>query len=297
MSTFILFIALAVTLSFPSILVYLILTDSVRQKARFLEFRKDIPRFTFRLLALGSFLWLLSVWTAVSSTQWIDPHLLPTPQAVAEAFVGLFSGGQVLFDIGISVTRILVGFFPAALTGTFIGLLAGNFRSLYAVIIPPNTFVRYIPPTAFIALLIVWFGLGEPLKVSLIALGIFFFLVQMTMDAVRAVPLEYLEVAYTLGTRRGGVFWRVTLPAALPDIMVIWRINISAAWTFLVVAEFLGATQGLGRLLNESFRYNRIPQLYATILLIGFIGLIFDLFFEWILMKARLSWRKYYVES
>lgn len=294
MTTLILVFAIV---SYPSILVYLTLRDVLLGRARFLEFRKDIPRYTLRLLGLGAFLWLLAVWVALTSGQTIDPHFLPSPKAVAQAFIGLFTTEQVMIDISVSVGRILVGFLPAALAGTFIGLLAGNFRSLYAVIIPPNTFVRYIPPTAFIALLIVWFGLGESLKVSLIALGIFFFLIQMTMDAVRSVPMEYLEVAFTLGTGRWGVFWRVTLPAALPDIMVIWRINMSAAWTFLVVAEFLGATQGLGRLINESFRYNRIPQLYASILLIGFIGIVFDLFFERILMKARLSWRKYYVES
>ncbi len=288
-----------VTISFiiavllTGILLYLIVRDILLHKTRFFEFKKDIPTSIERYFAVGSFIWLLSLWYVVSYSGLINSRFVPLPHEVAKAFFELFNNQSILLDIWASVRMIFTGFLLAASLGTLLGLLAGSFKRFYAIIIPPNSFIRYIPPTAFISLFILWFGIGEGSKISLIFAGIFFFIVQMVTDATRNVAKEYLEVAYTLGANRWTIFWNVVVRAALPDIVLAWRINIAAAWTFLVVAELIAAQQGLGHLIAVSQRFLNTPQLFSAILLIGFIGLIIDFSFEG-LMRIWFPWRRAY---
>lgn len=278
---------------YPALLLALALARGGMPQ-RFFEFRKQLSRFERASLSCATFVWILGIWSSLAYTVLVNRQFLPPPHQVAQVFLGLLTRGDVWVDVATSVARVLIGFFPAALVGTVLGIMAGNFGALYSAIIPPNGFLRYIPPTAFIALMMVWFGLGEMLKASVIAIGVFFFVVQMTMEAVRNVSFDYIEVAHTLGVSRWNILRRVTIPAALPDILQAWRINLSAAWTFLVIAEFLGATTGLGRLINVSFRYNHVPDLFAAILLIGVIGLVTDTIFETVLWSV-FKWKRPYV--
>ncbi len=291
MRTMFLALSLAIFIILPIGLAYLIVRDIRSKKRNIFDFQKEISSMEFRAFAISGFAWLLSLWMVLSYGGLVETSFLPYPHDVILEFGKLITEKSIFGDIFASVRRIFAGFFLAAILGTFLGLLAGSFKRFYAIIIPTNSFIRYIPPTVFISLLILWFGIGERPKILLIFLGIFFFIVQMVTDATRNVPKEYLEVAFTLGTNHWDVFWRVVVPAAMPDILVVWRTNMSGAWIFLVVAELIASQEGLGHLIAVSQRYLNTPQLFAGIILIGFIGFLIDLGFEG-LMRVLFPWRR-----
>jgi NitT/TauT family transport system permease protein len=289
--TIVFLLSLAILIVLPILLTNSIVKDIKSEKKRLFAFDKEISSREYRVFALSSFAWLLSLCMFLTYGALVDTSFLPYPHDVILNLWNLLADKDILADILASVRRIFAGFFLAAILGTFLGLLAGSFKVFYAAIIPLNSFIRYIPPTVFISLLILWFGIGEEPKIFLIFLGVLFFLIQMVTDATQNVPKEYREVAFTLGTNHWDVFWKVVVPAAMPDILLAWRINMSGAWIYLVVAELIASQEGLGHLIAISQRYLNTPQLFAGIILIGFIGFLIDLGFE-VLMRVLFPWRR-----
>lgn len=292
----VLILCLAIILGMPLAVLFPIVRDVFFGKGQFLKLRETLAVRTHQAYATGAFAWLITWWILLSYGEIIDPKFLPYPHKVVESLLGFFKGGEIFADLGASIGRIAVGFLSAALSGTVLGVLAGSFPRFSALIMPPNSFIRYIPPTAFVGLFILWWGVEELSKIALIFAGVFFFLLQMVADQVANVPHTYLEVAYTLGASRGQVFWRVIVPAASPDILIVWRVNMAAAWIFLVVAEFIASQEGLGHLMSVAQRFFRADQLFAAILLIGIVGLVIDLGFEG-LMRLCFAWRRQYVQA
>jgi len=173
-----------------------------------------------------------------------------------------------------------------------LGLLMGSFEVVRSFFQPPINAIRYMPASAFIVLLIVLEGLGEEEKLTLIWIGVFFQLVLMVMDIAHRVPDEMLNVAYTLGASRWKVFYKVFLPATFPEVVDALRITIGWAWTYLIVAELLGAERGIGTFILISERFLRMDRIIAAILTIGVLGLITDTIFGLI-----HRWRFPYVEK
>lgn len=210
-----------------------------------------------------------------------------------EAFLQLLASGELLREVTTSVTRVLIGFSLAGVAGVPLGLTAGSFLLIHRLISPVNSFLRYVPPTAFIALLILYLGIGEAFKYGAIFFGIIFFIVQMVIDVVDGLDAHYLEMARTSGFSNWQAFRHVIVPFALPRITTVLRINLSAAWTFLVAAELIGSDSGLGHLIAVSQRFLRVADLYAAIFTFGLIGLVSDRAFEW---TSRRVFRWYYLE-
>lgn len=209
------------------------------------------------------------------------------------SFVNLLSSGELVIQALISFKRVVVGFVLASILGVSIGLLAGSFLVMNHLVAPVNSFLRYIPPTAFISLLIVYFGVGETYKYAVIFLGVIFFIIQMVIDVVDDVDMRYMEIGLTSGYSNWDLFKRVIAPFCWPRILDVLRINLSAAWTFLVAAELVGAESGLGHLIAVSQRFLRVGDLYAGILTFGIIGLITDKFLS---VASRWLFKWYYVE-
>jgi NitT/TauT family transport system permease protein len=155
----------------------------------------------------------------------------------------------------------------------------GSFEVVRSFFQPPINAIRYMPASAFIVLLIVLEGLGEEEKLTIIWIGVFFQLVLMVMDIAHRVPDEMLNVAYTLGASRWKVFYKVFLPATFPEVVDALRITIGWAWTYLIVAELLGAERGIGTFILISERFLRMDRIIAAILTIGVLGLITDTIF------------------
>jgi NitT/TauT family transport system permease protein len=252
---------------------------------------KEIPKRLYTTAGFVTFILFLAVWSVLSYGGIVNPLFLPTPTAVFASAVDLFAHGDLLSDIGISFSRVLVGFLVAAIIGIPLGILMGSLKIMEGAFEPIIGFIRYMPASAFIPLLILWIGLGEPEKMSVIFLGTFFQLTLMIMDVTKNVQNELIEVSYTLGAKKNQVFTKVILPASLPGIVDTLRITFGWAWTYLVVAEIVGASSGLGYMIMQASRFLQPDKIIVGILTIGLLGLLTDMVFKAI-YRASFSWMR-----
>jgi NitT/TauT family transport system permease protein len=246
--------------------------------------KRSIPRPTVLLLGIVGFLVLLGLWWLVAAltadpTQEDTTQLIPRPDVVLRTWVDMTLHLGFLGDVGWSTFRILAGFAIAALMAVPLGLLMGSFEIVRSSFQPPINFIRYMPASAFIPLLLILQGLGEDEKITIIWIGVFFQLVLMVMDIAHRVPDEMLNVAYTLGASRWTVFRKVFLPATFPEVVDALRITMGWAWTYLIVAEIVAAQAGIGNFILVAQRFFRDDRIIAAIVTIGVLGLITDTLF------------------
>jgi NitT/TauT family transport system permease protein len=251
--------------------------------------REAIPTGIYIALSIGSFAVLLLVWSALTYTKLIDPLFLPTPTRVFQAGLDLFLEFGFTTDILNSTYRVMLGFVLAAVLGVPLGLLMGTFKAAEALIEPVMGFIRYMPASAFIPLFILWLGIGDVEKVAIIFVGSFFQLVLMVAVVAKNVHQDMLETAYTLGAKRMQVIWKVLLPASLPGILDTLRIIVGWAWTYIVVAELVASSSGIGYMIISAQRMLRTSSIIFGILTIGVLGLITDYGFKW-LHKKLFAW-------
>jgi NitT/TauT family transport system permease protein len=219
----------------------------------------------------------LATWQVLSMAIDGRPDYLPGPLDAWSAGVEMARSGQLLTDAWATVARVLQGFGLAVLVSVPLGILMGAFPAGQAALEPVIGLLRYLPASAFIPLLIIWLGLGEPSKVALLFLAAFFFNTLMTADAVRRVPGSLIDVSYTLGARRGEVLRKVVVPYALPGMIDSVRVNAAASWSFVVVAELIASESGLGYRIVRAQRFNQIDRIFAVLVVIALIGLSIDL--------------------
>ncbi len=242
------------------------------------------PRFWERfksghILALLPFLCTVLAWQLLVHVFHVRPIFLPPLESFPNALWEMFVVEQIWRDVLVSTFRVVTGFFVAILLATPLGVLMGFSGNLNRMIAPYLGFVRYMPVPVFIPICILWLGSGDLQKSMIIFLGAFFQLVLMIQDAAAGVPKAYFEAASMLGAPRRDLLIRVLLPAAMPRIFESWRISMGWAWTYLVVAELVGATTGVGYYIVKAQRYLQIPKIFAAMALIGFLGLITDALF------------------
>ena len=240
-------------------------------------------------LMTASILVPLVLWWLVTTFSAIDPKFLPSPANVIEAFQRLWSTGDLQKDTVASLWRVGVGFFLAALVSIPVGVLMGSFASIRALLEPLFGLVRYMPAPAFIPLLILYLGIGEEPKIMLIFIGVFFFNSLMVMDTVKFVPKELIEATYMLGGNRLQTLLQVIAPYVLPGIIDACRINLAAAWQLVIVSELIAATEGLGRRISVAGRFLRTDEIFVGLIVIGVIGLAFDLLFQYFL-RVSCRW-------
>lgn len=253
--------------------------------------KKDIPKNVFIGAGIGAFVLLLGFWSLLSYGGLVRPDFLPPPDKILLAAVKMFQEGDIWTDIGASFSRVGWGFIIAAVIGVPIGILMGTLRVMEGALEPIFGFIRYMPASAFIPLFILWIGLEESEKMAVIFFGTFFQLVLMVMDVTKNVQNDLIEVSYTLGAHKMQVFSKVILPASLPGIVDTLRITFGWAWTYLVVAELVGASNGLGYLIMQSSRFQKADKVFVGIIIIGILGLITDLIFKAI-YRVSFSWMR-----
>lgn len=246
----------------------------------FWSIRQGFPRWLSLLLAAVLPLLVLGLWALLSYTGWVQPQFLPTPTATLQAAVTMFTADQFSVDILASTARVAGGFLAAALVGIPVGIAMGTFQSMesfFSSIVGP---MRYVPIVALVPLIVLWVGLDEAAKIMIIFLGIAFYNMIMIADAVKFIPDEMLNVAYTLGATRKDVLFRVILPAVFPSIIDTLRVNIAGAWNYLVVAELLAAENGLGFSIIRAQRFLQTEKVLVGIVVISVIGLLIDYAFK-----------------
>ncbi|EJL50517.1 ABC-type nitrate/sulfonate/bicarbonate transport system, permease component [Rhizobium sp. CF122] len=231
---------------------------------------------SFFLIAVAVFALLFAVWWVATVTGWVKPIFLPSPGAVWAKMVELAMDGTLWTDAGISIYRMLVGFLIASALAIPIGIMIGCFKTWEAAIEPFVDFVRYMPVVAFVPLTILWAGTSDIQKFVIIFIGTFFQQVLMVMDSVKRVPTDFVGLGRTLGMSETKILRRIVLPSALPGIWDTLRISLGWAWTWLVLAELVAATSGLGYRIVVSQRYFQTQTIIGYILLLGLLGLITD---------------------
>jgi NitT/TauT family transport system permease protein len=231
----------------------------------------------------------LIMWAALSASGWIDPIFLPGPAEVLRRLCVWLLQDDLLNDTSISMYRVGVGFALSAVFALPIGLLIGAFRPVEALLEPLTDFVRYMPAVAFIPLVMLWFGIGEAAKISIIFIGTFFQMVLMVAENVRLVPRAQVETAQTMGADRYEIIRLVLLQSAKPAILDTLRITMGWAWTYLVVAELVASNSGLGYAILRAQRFLKTDTIFGGIILIGLIGLLMDQAFRW-LHRRSFPW-------
>lgn len=232
------------------------------------------------ILGVGFFALFLAFWSALTALGVVAPQFLASPLQAIKAAWALFAEFNFLNDVGMTVWRVMGGFTAAALIAVPLGIAMGAYKPVEAVFEPFISFARYLPASAFIPLLIMWVGIGEMQKLSIIFIGCFFQLTLMVMMIVGGARRDLVEAAYTLGSTDRSVIRRVLLPGAAPEIAEALRQVLGLGWTYVVVAELIGAASGIGHMIMDSQALMATDNIIAGILIIGLVGLVSDITFK-----------------
>jgi NitT/TauT family transport system permease protein len=219
---------------------------------------------------------LLVLWEAAARAHLVSPIVLPAPSAVAVRWWQGVRSGELPRDTAASLLRVALGFVIGSALAVPAGLALGTSRRAHALFNPLVQVLRPIPPIAYIPLAILWFGLGNPPAVFLIALGAFFPVLMSTMAGVRQVDGIYLRAARNLGARGATLFRRVIVPAALPHILSGMRIGFGTAFIVVIVSEMIAVNDGLGYRILEAREFMWSDKIVAGMLTIGLCGLGID---------------------
>lgn len=253
------------------------------------KIRGPLDSRAYLLIALSSFVLFVAGWWALAASGLIERVFLPTPAEVVGRFKVWLFEDNLLNDMGISIYRVTAGFLIATLMAVPLGLFIGTYKPIQAFFEPLIEFSRYLPAVAFVPLVLLWVGIGEGSKITLIWIGTFFQMVLMISEDVRRVPGAQIEAAQTLGAGNGEILELVILKSALPGIVDTLRVTLGWAWTYLVVAELVAANSGLGYVILKAQRFLQTDKIFVGILLIGVIGLLMDQAFR-LLHRRAFPW-------
>ncbi|MGP5635152.1 ABC transporter permease [Corynebacterium variabile] len=235
-----------------------------------------VSRKKYLAIAATSFIVVLAAWWLITALELVDSTFLPSPADVVHVISDTATNGQLWSDMRISVWRVMVGYLLAVVLAVPIGVFAGSSPRAEAAIEPLTDFIRYMPVVAFVPLTIIWVGTEDSQKFLIIWLGTFFQMVLMVADAVRQVPRSYQNLGATLGMGRLSILSHIVVPAALPRIWDTLRLCLGWAWSWLVVAELVAASSGMGYRITQAQRFLATDTIIAYVIVLGLLGLISD---------------------
>jgi ABC-type nitrate/sulfonate/bicarbonate transport system permease component len=230
-----------------------------------------------RLLGVAVFVAALGVWEAWARSE--PSFLFPPASDVAERAWESWPTSEFLLTVAASLERLAVGFAVGAAAGIAVGLLVGASRGSRRALEPCIEFLRAIPPIAIVPAAIVLLGLGDAMLVSVIAFGVCFPVLVNTAEGVRAVSPEARDTAAMLQVGPVELLYRLYLPAALPSIVAGLRVAVSIGLVMVVISEFVGSSDGLGRYILEQQNLFHVPEMYAGILFLGLLGYVLNQLF------------------
>jgi NitT/TauT family transport system permease protein len=231
-------------------------------------------------LGVAFFIVFVAAWAAATLGGFVSKTFLADPITMLKSGWTLLTQMGFAEDIGMTVWRVVGGFLIAAALALPLGVAMGAYKPIEAFFEPFVSFARYLPASAFIPLLILWAGIGEAQKLAVIFIGSFFQLVLMIAVIVGNTRRDLVEAAYTLGVGDRSLVWRVMIPGAAPEIAETLRMVLGWAWTYVIVAELIGASSGIGHMITDSQALLATDQIIFGIIVIGVIGLASDLLFK-----------------
>jgi NitT/TauT family transport system permease protein len=226
------------------------------------------------------FVLFVAVWAWVTFGGHVSKTFLANPLTMLQEGWELLTKYGFLFDICMTIWRVVGGFVLAAIIAVPLGVLMGAYKPIEALLEPFVSFARYLPASAFIPLLILWAGIGELQKLLVIFIGSVFQIILMVAVNVGNTRRDLVEAAYTLGASDGGIIRRVLLPSSAPEIAEILRLVLGWAWTYVIVAELIGSSSGIGHMITDSQALLNTGQIIFGIIVIGLIGLASDFLFK-----------------
>ena len=254
-----------------------------------MEIRKKISKRDYLIRSFLGLIIFFITWSLLTYTGLVRPFFLPTPTQVINSMIKLFIEFNLFSDILVSLYRIVVGFIFSAIIAIPIGILVGTIKSIEAFLEPLVAFIRYIPPSAFVPLSILWFGVGDIGKFFIVFIGVMPYLLILISDVVANVKNEFIEAGYTLGATKRQIYTKIIVPYSLPGIWDAMRLMFGAAWTFIILVEIIAANSGLGHVVIQSQRFLQTANVIAVIVVIGLMGLITDYLFK-LGYKKMFSW-------
>jgi ABC-type nitrate/sulfonate/bicarbonate transport system permease component len=230
----------------------------------------------------------LAIWELISRSEIVNPVLFPPPSLVAVALYNWAMDGSLLLDLGMSISRVVVGFIAGALAGILIGILTGRYRFFSNLLSPLFQLLRPIPPIAFVPIVILWFGLSELGKWFLVFWGVFFTVWIAAHLGVQKVDETLIRAAQCLGTPEKKMLRQVLLPASLPYIFVGLRTAVSISFYTLVAAELAGTFSGIAYRIDIAQQNLQVGQTIGGLIILGIISAMADKGFG--ALSKRLVW-------
>jgi sulfonate transport system permease protein len=219
---------------------------------------------------------ILLAWEILSAAGVLPPNWLPAPSEVVRTIVDLAKGGELFRHIGITLARIAAGFLIGATAATVLGGVAGSSPGFRRLFDPLLQSLRSIPSMAWVPLFLLWLGIHETSKIALIAVGVFFPVYLNFLSGILQVDRKLLEVGQIFKLNRTQQLRRVILPASLPAYLVGLRSGLGLGWMFVVAAEIMGASKGLGFLMIDGQMTGRASIIIASIILFALFGKLTD---------------------
>lgn len=219
---------------------------------------------------------LALIWEFIVWSGWAEGRLVPPPSRIAETLWSLAQAGELLVHIGATLRRVGAGFALGASAGILAGACAGYSRLFRAIVDPSIQGLRAIPSLAWVPLFILWLGIFEESKIALIAVGVFFPVYLGVTASVLGIDRKIVEVGRIFRLKGFRLIRRILIPAILPNVIVALRTGLGLGWMFVVAAEIMGASEGLGYLLVDGQQLGKPDQIVAAILVFAVIGKITD---------------------
>jgi sulfonate transport system permease protein len=228
--------------------------------------------------------WEIAVWLGLSSGR-----LVPPPTKVFATIAELARSGELARHVTATLTRVAAGFGLGVVTGTLFGAISGYWSLARRLVDPTVQALRAIPSIAWVPLFILWLGIFETSKIALIAVGVFFPVYLGVMGAILSVDRKIVEVGHIFRLAGPAIIRRILLPAVLPAYVVSLRVGLGLGWMFVVAAEFMGASEGLGYLLIDGQQLGKPAQIVAAIVIFAILGKTTD----WLLEIATAPWLRW----
>jgi ABC-type nitrate/sulfonate/bicarbonate transport system permease component len=227
---------------------------------------------TERLMGLAAPIGLFVLWELLADFHIIDTRFFPAPSSIAGTFGTLIQNGQLFANTAISLERLFLGFLLGAIPALIIGLTMGLYRPVRALVEPLILGTYPIPKSAILPLILLIFGLGEPSKIVMVAIGVFYPVVINTVSGVLQIPKMYLDVGHNFGASRWNMFTTIALPGALPFIMTGIKLGAGLGLILIAIAEMIGAQSGLGYMIWNAWQILSVNTMYVGLIMIALVG-------------------------
>lgn len=248
----------------------------------------------YRFLSVMTVLIIFAVWQIVSGSGSVSEVFVPKPSQVWSSFVTTLTDGYKNYTLAehlyASFERLGIAFLLSVVTAVPLGLISGTSKAFRAIIEPVIEFYRPLPPLAYYTLLVLWIGIGNESKITLLFLACFAPIYISCVSAVISVPTDYINGARALGANKFQVFVHVILPACLPSVFVGGRTAFGVGFSTLVASEMVAARSGIGWMVLDASNYLRSDIVFMGVIVMGLTGIAVDSVFR-LIEKKLVPWK------